>query len=164
MQLNGRYVQVCARGYVQPAEGMCRNTARYVHCAVRRRTPKTMNGGMCRYVRRVCAGMCDRGHDRCDGHSHHNLGRAGRTHQLTPPSNHSRTYPITHIDPHIPAHTLHILPFTCTYPPHTRTYPRTYPLAHTRTYPCTYPSCTYPVFVDFGVKFTSARYSAGIYS
>ena len=59
VQQNGRYVQVCAGRYVQPAEGMCRTTARYVQCPGRDRTPKTMNGGMCRYVRRVCAGMCE---------------------------------------------------------------------------------------------------------
>ena len=34
VQQNGRYVQVCAEGYVQPAEGMCGKTTGYVQGAV----------------------------------------------------------------------------------------------------------------------------------
>ena len=41
---------------------------------------------------------------------------------------------ITHINPHIPAHTLHILQFTRTYPAHTRTYPHIPPHIPPRTY------------------------------
>ena len=136
--------EVCAacRGYVQDNRKVCampwprqdsKNDERgYMQICAK---------GMCGYVR-ICVGMCGRGHDRCDGHSHHKLGGAGRL-------KHARTYLITHIGPHIPAHTLHILPFTRTYPAHTRTYPHIPPHIPPRTYPhipLHIPPCTYPLF------------------